>query len=55
MLAVLLGGKNLERKALVSPSQVVMGPDEKEISHALALSLRDDENKCRWIASLDAL
>jgi len=53
-VAVLLGGKNLARKAFVSSSHVVIDPGGKECSHALALSLSENRNKRRRMASVDA-
>ena len=50
---VLLGGRNFARKALVSSSHVVMHPEGKEWSHALALSLNEKGNNCNLIASVE--
>jgi len=53
-LAVLLGGKNLARKAFVSSSHVEIDPGGSECSHALALSLSENGNRRRRMASVDA-
>jgi len=52
--AVLLGGKNLARKAFVNSSHVEIDPGGKECSHALALSLNENENRRRRMASVYA-
>jgi len=52
-LAILLGGKNLARKTLVSSSHVVIHPDGKECSQALALSLSEKGNNHTRIASME--
>lgn len=49
----MLGGKNLAKKALVNSSHVVMHLDGKEYNQALALSLSENGNKCRQIASVE--
>jgi len=54
-LAVLLGGKNLARKAFLSSSLVEIDPGYKECSYALALSLGENGNRCRRMASVDVL
>jgi len=53
-LAVLLGGKNLARKVFVSSSHVVIDPRGNECSHALTLSLSENGNRRRRMASVDA-
>jgi len=50
----LLGGKNLARKAFVSSSHVEIDSGGKECSHALALSLNENGNRHRQMASLHA-
>jgi len=50
----LLVGKDLARKALVSSPQVAIDPRGKEWSHTLALSLIENRNKRRRIASVEA-
>jgi len=51
-LAVLLSRKNLVRKALVSSSHVEIHPEDKECSHALALSPSEKGNNHSWMASM---
>jgi len=50
----LLGGKNFARKAFVSSSHVEIDPGGSECSHALALSLSENGNRHRRMASADA-
>jgi len=44
----------MARKALVSSSHVVIDHGGRECSHALALSLSENGNRCREIASVVA-
>ena len=49
-----MGGKNLAMKALVSSSHVVIDPGGGKCSHALVLSLSENEKGHRQIASVVA-
>ena len=52
-LVVLLGGKNLARKALVTSSHVMMESSGSEWSHTCAWSLSENEKRRRWIAPME--
>jgi len=54
-LVILLDGKNLARKALVSSSHVLINPEGKECSHAHALSLSEKGNNHSQMASVETL